>query len=114
MINIYKDLEELNLPVYQQGTAPPSLPESFYTVWEDFSEDNLNGDNKVYQIRHEWTVIYYTKDYQSIFSGCQNAIDKLKSKGYIISGAGYDFGGNYGEWQARAIDVKKNEKIIGG
>ena len=113
MINIYNDLAGLNLPVYQQGTAPEKLPDSFFTVWEDYSADNLNGDNAVIQIRHEWTLIYYTKDYSTVFSGLQGAIDLLKSKGYVLTGAGYDFNGNYGAWQARAVDVKKIEKIGG-
>lgn len=113
MIDIYSDLAGLKLPVYQQGTAPEKLPKSFYTVWEDYSADNLNGDNRVKEIRHEWTLIYYTKDFATIYSGMQSAIDTLKAKGYIISGAGYDFNGTYGEWNARAVDVKKIEKIGG-
>lgn len=113
MIDIYSDLAALGLPVYQQGTAPEKLPTSFYTVWEDYSADNLNGDNAVKQIRHEWTLIYYTKAYTTVYTGLQAAINALKGKGYIVTGAGYDFGGNYGEWQARAVEVKFIEKMGG-
>lgn len=114
MIDIYSDLAPLGLPVYTQGTAPAALPTSFYTVWEDYSADNLHGDNAVKQIRHEWTLIYYTKQFKTVFTGLQAAINALKAKGYTITGAGYDFNGNYGEWQARAVDVIKIENINGG
>ena len=109
MIDIYNDLAELGFPVYQQGTAPEALPKSFFTVWEDYSGDNVNAENATQAILHEWTLIYYTKDYSTVYGGLQAAINALKRKGYIISGAGYDFNGNYGEWQARAADVKKIE-----
>lgn len=111
MIDIYTDLAELGLPVYQQGTAPEKLPPSFYTVWEDDSGDDVNASNAVQSILHEWTLIYYTTDYSTVYGGLQAAINALKRKGYIISGAGYDFNGNYGEWQARAVDVKKIEYL---
>lgn len=114
MIDINSDLAALGLPVYTQGTAPEKLPTSFYTTWEDYSADNLHGDNAVKQIRHEWTLIYYTKQYNTVFTGLQAAINALKAKGYIITGAGYDFNGSYGEWQARAVDVIKIENISGG
>lgn len=111
MINIYNDLAELNLPVYQQGTAPQELPQSFYTVWEDSSEDAVNASNATHEILHEWTLIYYTTNYATVYTGLQAAIQALKRKGYIISGAGYDFNGNYDKWQARAVDVKKIEYL---
>lgn len=113
MNDINSDLAELNLPVYQQGTAPEKLPVSFFTVWEDYSADNLSGDNTVKEIRHEYTLIYYTKSYGTVYSGLQAAINLLKQKHYIITGAGYDFGGNYKDWQARAVDVIFIEKTGG-
>lgn len=113
MIDIYADLAELGLPVKQQGTAPENLPESFYTVWEDYSADNMTGDNRTKSITHEWTLIYYTKNYSTIYTGLQDAINALKRKGYILTGAGYDDAGNYRGWQARAVEVKKIEKIGG-
>lgn len=111
MINIYEDLASLGLPVYQQGSAPKTLPESFYTVWNDDTSDIVAADNDGRLMVYEWTLIFYTKDYNTIYSGIAQAKAALKAKGYIISGNGYDFGGAYEEWQARGLDVKKIEKI---
>lgn len=111
MINIYEDLAELGLPVYQQGSAPETLPDSFYTVWNNSTGDSINADNEAKSYKYEWTLIYYTKNYSTIFSGIIAAKELLKSKGYISSGVGYDLGGNYKEWAARAIDLIKIEKL---
>lgn len=106
MAKIKDDLAELTLPVYKQGTAPETLPESFFTFWEDYSDDNLNGDNAVLEVIHEYTLVYYTKDFSTIYTGLQAAINTLKGKGYIIGGTGYDFGGAYDGWECRAVDIK--------
>ena len=35
MINIFDDLSELNLPVYEEGNAPENLPDEYFTISED-------------------------------------------------------------------------------
>ena len=111
MIDIFKDLNEKTVgeKVWSQGTAPAELPESFYTVINDYTGDNLNADNKECEIVWEWTVIFYTKDFSLLYSGIEKVKSLLKSKGYIVRGSGYDFNGKYDSWEARAIDVKKIE-----
>lgn len=108
MINIYTDMAAL-LPVktYQQGSAPQDLPTSFYTVWNNVADENAAADNDSQLIEYEWTVIYYTKRYSTIYTGIENLKTALTARGYIVKGNGYDFGGAYEEWQARAITVKR-------
>lgn len=113
MIDIFKDLteKELGAKVWAQGTAPAELPDSFYTVINDYTDDILHADNKAVSIVWEWTVIFYTKDFSLLYSGIEKIKSLLKSKGYIVRGSGYDFNGKYDAWEARAIDIKKIEYL---
>lgn len=111
MVNIFDDLAGVGFPAYQQGTAPATLPETFVTVWEDPSSDILHADNKPRQLRREWTLIFYTKDAQKIFSGLLSVKSFLKTKGYTINGNGYDVGGAWEGYDARGLDVVKLEDL---
>ena len=111
MVDIYTDAAAAGFPVYQQGTAPAVLPDTFVTVWEDDSSNILHGDNKPVQCRHEWTLIFYTKDKNKIFSGLQTVINALKKRGYLIDGQGHDTSGAWEGYDARAVDVIKIEEL---
>lgn len=111
MVDIFADLAGVGFPVYQQGTAPKALPETFVTVWNDYSDDILHADNKARQCRHDWTVIFYTKDTTQIYSGLQSVINTLKKSGYSISGQGHDTSGAWEGYDARAVDVSKIENL---
>lgn len=113
MVDIYTDAAAAGFPVYQQGTAPAELPESFVTVWQDSSDDILHADNKAVECRHEWTLIFYTQDKTKIFSGLKAVINALKGRGYLISGQGYDASGAWESYDARAVDVVKIENLEG-
>lgn len=111
MVDIYTDAAAAGFPVYQQGTAPEKLPETFVTVWQDYSGDIVHADNKPKQCRHEWSLVFYTKDTAKIFSGLQAVINALKKRGYLISGQGYDVSGAFEGYDARAVDVVKIENL---
>ena len=111
MVNIFADLADVGFPAYQQGAAPETLPETFVTVWNDYSDDILHADNKARQCRHDWTVIFYTKDTKQIYSGLQTVINALKKRGYLISGQGYDTSGAWEGYDARAVAGSKIENL---
>ena len=111
MVDIFADLELGGFAAYQQGTAPKELTDEFVTVWEDYSGDILHADNKPRQLQREWTLIFYTKNTARIYSGLISVIDFLKTKGYIISGKGYDASGAFEGYDARAVDVVKIEDL---
>ncbi len=111
MVDIFADLERGGFIVYQQGTAPATLPDEFVTLWEDDSADILHGDNKSRQLRREWTLIFYTKNTEKIYSGLLAVINYLKSKGYIINGKGHDTAGVWEGYDARAVDVVNVEDL---
>lgn len=110
MIDIYKDLEELEINTYQQGSVPSDMPDSFITIWNDSSIDNLNSDNATNLIEYQFTVIYYTKEWSSVYSIFENIVDLLKSKKYIASGMGFDIDSGIDEYMARCIEVRKLER----
>lgn len=111
MVDIIADLKELNSPAYIEGDAPSDLPEEYFTVSEDDTSDNLNADNKTKEILWEYTLKWYTIDPDRVFNGLMNAINLLKSKGYIISGVGYHSSTYQSTWYSRAVDVKKIEYL---
>lgn len=111
MVDIYADAATAGFPVYQQGTAPKTLPETFVTIWQDYSEDILSADNAPHTCRHEWTLILYTKNTKAIYSDMQAVINALKKRGYLISGQGYDASGSWEGYDARAVDVVKIENL---
>lgn len=110
MIDIYKDLEETNLKTYQQGSVPSKMPKSYITVWNDDSFDNLNSDNKTNLIEYQFTLVYYTKEWSTIYSVFENIVSLLKSKNYIVDGMGFDIDSGVDEYMARCIEVQKLER----
>lgn len=106
MFNIFDDLKELNRPLFVEGDAPVELPNEFYTISEDYTGDNLNADNKPLEVLYEFTLKYYTKNPNAVYTGLNEAIALLKSKGYLISGVGYH-SQSYKEWFSRMVDVNK-------
>lgn len=111
MINIFDDLQELNIPVYEEGNAPEELPDEYLTVSEDYTSDNLAADNEPKEILYEFTIKYYTKDANTIYTGLLGAMSLLKSKGYITTGVGYYNTTYKNTWFSRQADIKKIEYL---
>lgn len=107
MVNIYEDLKELNVPVYTEGDAPEKLPKEYYTITEGDTDDNLNADNEALEHLYEFTLKWYTDDANNVYTGLNEAITLLKSKGYLIGGTGYRNPTYKNTWYSRAVDVDK-------
>lgn len=107
MVDIRADLLELNKPVYYEGEAPAELPAEYYTVSEDYTDDNLNADNEALEHRYEFTLKWYTSNAETLYTGLQEAITLLKSKDYIIGGVGYKNATYQNTWFSRMVDVEK-------
>lgn len=113
MVRLDLDLQELNKPVYIEGDAPAELPSEYFTISEDYTSDNLNADNKPLEHLYEFTLKYYTKDVNTLYTGLQEAITLLKSKGYLIEGVGYHNATYQNTWFSRAVDVEKIDYLEG-
>lgn len=111
MIKLHEDLIILNtngeqIPVYIEGDAPAKLPNEYYTVSEDATSNAVSADNTAKEHLYEFTLKWYTKDRTRLYSGLNEAITLLISKGYDIAGVGHD-NGSYKDWNSRAVDVEK-------
>ena len=108
MVNLKEDLEKLiDIPVYYEDEAPQKLPNEYFTVSEDATGDNLNADNKALEHRYEFTLKWYTKDANRIYTGLQEAITLLLGIDYLIEGVGYKNETYQNTWFSRMVDVEK-------
>lgn len=115
MIRLDKDLVMLNangevIPVYIEGDAPADLPDEYFTVSEDATTNAVNADNKAQEHLYEFTLKWYTKDPQRLYTGLIEAIEQLLSKGYDAEGIGYQ-NGKYQDRFSRAVDIEKIENL---
>lgn len=111
MIKIYEDLADLNIPVFAEGDAPQDLPDQYFTFYEDSTLGSVFADNAEKSIVYEWTLKYYTKNAETLYSGLISAMQLLKSKGYITSGVGYANETYRNTWRSRRADIKKIEYL---
>lgn len=111
MVEIFRDLAELNIPVYEQGSAPENLPNEYFTFIENYSSDHLSADNTTKETLYEFTLKYYTNNAETLYSRLIEALQLLKSKGYITTGVGYRNETYHNTWFSRQADVKKIEYV---
>lgn len=118
MIRLDKDLIILNgngevIPVYIEGDAPAveDLPEEYFTVSEDYTSNAVTADNRAQEHLYEFTLKWYTKDATRLYTGLQEAITHLISKGYDIEGVGYHNRTYQNTWMSRMVDVEKIENL---
>lgn len=118
MIRLDKDLIMLNengeqIPVYIEGDAPAveDLPQEYFTVSEDSTSNAVSADNRAQAHLYEFTLKYYTTDVSRLYTGLNEAITQLISKGYDIEGVGYHNGTYQNKWYSRMVDVEKIENL---
>ena len=114
MVRLDNDLILLNkkgakIPVYIEGDAPAveDLPNEYFTVSEDNTGNAVSADNEAQEHLYEFTLKWYTNDAERLYTGLQEAIRQLISKGYDAEGIGYGNGTYNNTWYSRAVDVEK-------
>ena len=108
LILVGEDGEQI--PVYIEGEAPEILPEEYFTISEDDTSTAVTADNKARSYLYEFTLKFYTRDTERLYSVMLEAIEQLRGKNYDISGVGYH-SPTYKDWYARAVDVEKIENL---
>ena len=116
MVKLHEDLIILNasgekIPVYIEGDTPAELPNEYFTVSEDSTTNAVSADNKAVAHLYEFTLKWYTRDAERLYTGLLDAIEHLQSKGYDIAGVGYHNGTYQSTWYSRAVDVEKIENL---
>lgn len=105
LINV---LESLNYPYFQQGTMnqEEGYPDSYFT----FKNMNTSGDafynNEEHKTIWLFIVAFYSNNPDLIEKELLNAKKKLKEKGFIVSGKGYDVESDEPTQTGRGIVVK--------
>ena len=105
-------LKEFEYPVRLQGSLAKdeAYPESFFTIWNNETEDGNHYDNEPISYVWDFTVCFYSASPALVNTVLIRAVDELKKGGWIIGGRGYDVPTDEPSHTGRAIDVLFIEK----
>lgn len=105
-------LDGFHFPVRQQGSLAPSepYPPSFFTIWNDETEDLAHYDNDAISYAWEFSVYFYSSDPDLVNTVPLEAIRQLKDAGWIINGRGYDVPSDEITHTGRAFDCTYVER----
>lgn len=83
-------LETFGYPVRLQGSLAKdeAYPDSFFTFWNNSSEDGSHYDNNPIHYVWEYDVNAYSTDPATVYTMLEAARVALKAEGFIISGKG--------------------------
>lgn len=105
-------LESFGYPVRLQGSLAEdeAYPESFFTFWNNDSEDACHYDNKVRAWIWDFTVYFYSANPALTNTVLEEARQLLDGAGWIISGKGYDVASDEPTHTGRAIDIMYRQR----
>lgn len=85
-------LELLGYPVRLQGSfgEKEAYPDSFFTFWNDSTEDGNHYDNKAATVTWSFDVNFYSVDPELVNEALLDAKALLEQEGFVIDGKGYD------------------------
>ena len=89
---LIETLGALGYPVKLQGSMLPdeSYPDHFFTFWNDSADGTSYYSNNETAIVWAYSINFYSVNSMLVNSKLLEAKALLKSKGWIVSGAGYD------------------------
>lgn len=104
---LIETLESLKFPVRLQGSLLPDepYPEHFFTFWNDESDSDKFYDNSETAIVYHYSVNFYSINPEWVYSKLRKAVNKLKQKGFIVSGDGHSVPSDEPTHDGRGIEV---------
>lgn len=105
-------IESLGYPIFRQGSLAEDepYPESFFTFWNNSSDGDEYYDNQENSIIWDFDLNFYSSDPSLVYKKLIDAKQKLKEKGFIVHGKGYDVRSDEVTHTGRGINVKIIEK----
>lgn len=105
---LIETLGKLGFPVILQGslTEGESYPENFFTFWNDNSESSLFYDNVENAMVYDYSVNFYSTDPEWVYTKLREAVQLLKSAGFLVFGDGYSIKSDEPTHDGRGIEVK--------
>lgn len=89
LINI---LKSFGYPVFRQGSLneDEKYPDSFFTFWNNDSQNHTHYNNKRYGTVWDFDVNFYSNDPSKTYSVLDSAIKKLIENKWIVPNLGFD------------------------
>jgi len=105
-------LESFGYPVFQQGslTEEEPYPESFFTFWNNSSNDGSHYDNDAINFVWSFDVNFYSVDPNLVNTMLVEARTVLRANGFVVSGKGYDLASDEPTHTGRGINVLISER----
>lgn len=106
-------IETFDYPVFLQGSlGDEAYPDSFFTFWNNDTFDDAFYDNSETQVVWDFDLNFYSDNPSLVNSILLEAKSKLKAKGFIVDGFGYDVVSDEPTHTGRGINVLFIERMI--
>lgn len=91
--------------VMQQGSLAPNkpYPGRFFTFWNPDTYDHNHYDNAADGIVWELDVNFYSTEILDVYSTVPQAIEALRTTGWIVTGAGHAVASDYNTHTGRGF-----------
>ncbi len=88
---LIETLSASEYPVFLQGSLgdDEQYPDNFFTFWNASSESSAFYDDVQHAIIYTYRVYFYSADSSNVYSAVRQAINNLRSVGFLIDGDGY-------------------------
>ena len=105
-------LETFKYPVFLQGSLAKDepYPDSFFTFWNNSSDDQNHYDNDAVAYVWDFDVNFYSTDPTLVNTVLIEAKTLLKQNGFNVGGKGYDVASDEPTHTGRGINAKFLER----
>lgn len=105
-------LESFGYSVFLQGSLQEddAYPESFFTFWNNYTEDAAFYDNQETRTFWDFDLNFYSSNPALVNSQLLEAKKLLKQNGFVVQGKGYDVLSDEETHTGRGINVTYIEK----